>query len=89
MLQSDSDGAWSPDACEALEQELSDIARAFRALPPRRPCAEWQATVIEARGVRPQSLYDCFVDVDGEPILERMSGLARLARSKGLSILLQ
>jgi hypothetical protein len=89
MLHSDCDGIWSPEACVPLEQELSDIARAFRAMPPRRPCAEWQAALFEARGASPQSLYDCFVNVDGEPLLERMSDLARLARSKALPILLQ
>jgi hypothetical protein len=40
-------------------------------------------------GLRPQSLYDCFIDVDGEPLLGRMMELAKLACRRGLPILFQ
>jgi hypothetical protein len=39
--------------------------------------------------VVPQTLRDCFIDVDAEPLLERLCDLARLAAREGQPIWFQ
>lgn len=88
ILHSDCDGEWSPAECRRLLKELSVIEQAFRALPP---AANETTSLKEARskGARPQNLSDCFLDVDGEPLTVRLSGLARLSIEQNLPILFQ
>jgi len=35
------------------------------------------------------TLYDCFFDIDGEPLLERLINLTRLSQRRSLPILFQ
>ncbi len=89
ILHSDCDGEWSPGEAAALERELVEIGSRFRELPAIPLRAEWQKQVAKARGIQPLTLYDCFFDVDGQPLLERLIGLAKLSQAKGLPILFQ
>ena len=89
ILHSDCDGEWSPTEAAALEQELSRIERVFRALPPEMPSDGWQLGVAKEFGLKPGSLYDAFFDVDGEPLVERLVGLARKSQQRNLPILFQ
>jgi hypothetical protein len=89
MLHSDCDGEFSVDDCEKLQKELEAISAEFKKRPPKTFFAEWQVNVAKKCGLRPQSLYDCFIDVDGEPLLERLLGLARLAQRRKLPVLFQ
>lgn len=89
LLHSDSDGEWSAAECAELEVELRDISACLRKLPPRPFEAEWQQEVARSFGLSPQSLYDCFIDVDGEPLLERLIGLCQLAQRRSVPILFQ
>ena len=89
ILHSDCDGQWTPTEAAALEQELEDIGSAFRELPPVSIDSGWRREVAKGFGIRPQNLYDCFFDVDGEPLLERLLGLARLSQERDLPIWFQ
>ncbi len=82
--------AWSPRAAARLASELTRLGDALRALPPRPfPEGSWQAEVAAERGLRPQTLYDCFFDVDGAPLVERLLVLCRLSIEARQPILFQ
>ncbi|HXH46673.1 MAG TPA: Imm70 family immunity protein [Bradyrhizobium sp.] len=89
IFHSDSDGQWSPSEARELEKELATIGEEFRRRPPISIEADWQKEVIETFGLQVSTLYDCFFDVDGEPLLERLINLARLSQRRMLSILFQ
>ena len=80
MLHPDSDGEWSPKEAANLAGELATIETEFSKLPPKPfPREGWQEEVAKSVGLTPASLADCFIDVDGEPLLSRLRGLAELA----------
>jgi hypothetical protein len=89
ILHADSDGEWSPSECRALREELSEIARQFKELPGIAFNAEWQRQVGKALGFKPSCLYDSFIDVDGEPLLERLQRLCDTAVQLSQPILFQ
>ncbi|MDA9529570.1 Imm70 family immunity protein [Bradyrhizobium sp. CCBAU 25338] len=89
ILHSDSDGQWSPSEARELEKELQSIGEEFRRRPRIPINSEWQRQVAKTVGLRIDTLYDCFFDVDGESLLERLINLARLSQRRGLYILFQ
>ena len=90
MFHSDCDGSWSVDELARLQVELEQIANEFHQLPPLEPRADsWQHQVAGSLGITPTSLYDSLFDVDGEPLIERLLQLVRIARKHGREILLQ
>lgn len=89
MLHSDCDGVWDVEACVALENELSAITAAFKDAQPIAFNSDWQRDVAKTFALNPRTLYDCFIDVDGEPLLERLIGLCRLAKDRRQPILFQ
>ena len=89
MIHSDSDGEWSVSECETLKHELTTIANEFQHLPGIRFRAGWQQEVSNLLGLRPESLYDSFIDVDGEPLLDRLIQLCNVAIERDLPILFQ
>jgi hypothetical protein len=88
-LHSDCDGQWSPEECSVLARDLGEIASAFRKMPPVGPSDGWQAQVAKQFGLRFESLYDCFFDVDAENLLDRLKGLAAVARRIDRPVLFQ
>jgi hypothetical protein len=89
ILHSDSDGEWSPTDCEQLRQELRTIASSFQRLPAVPFHVEWQQLVGKSLGLKPTSLYESFIDVDGEPLLERLLHLCEMAIERDQPILFQ
>jgi len=82
--------AWSPRAAARLASELTVLGEALRGVPARPfPAGSWQAEVARRRGWPPASLYDCFFDVAGEPLVERLLALCRLAVESRQPILFQ
>ncbi len=56
------------------------IAGEFAQLPPVAFPSGWQETVAKQLGLQPVSLLQCFIDVDGEPLIDRLVGLCREAQ---------
>jgi len=89
VLHSDSDGQWSPVEARQLEIELSSIREKFRRRPPIKILSEWQKQIVKDHALQLECLYDCFIDVDGEPLLDRLIDLARLSYHSNLPIIFQ
>jgi hypothetical protein len=89
VLHSDCDGEWSIPECVGLEKELEEIAGSLQKRPPRPFNAEWQRAVAKSQGLKPASLLECFMDVDGEPLVKRLALLCRTAQEHGLPISFQ
>lgn len=89
ILHSDCDGEWSPSKARELEKELISIGNEFRRLPPIPIGSDWKRQVVKNIGSQTNNLYDCFFDVDGEPLLDRLINLAKLSQTKNLPILFQ
>ncbi len=89
IIHSDSDGEWSPTECQSLRQELMTIASKFQRLPGIQFRAEWQQQVGKLLGLKPASLYESFIDVDGELLLDRLIQLCDVAIERQLPILFQ
>jgi hypothetical protein len=75
----DSDGEWSPSDCAALKRELEEIIEKFKELPTVEFPTGWQQQVGRLLGLKPSNLYDSFIDVDGERLLDRLHGLCEIA----------
>jgi hypothetical protein len=89
MQHPDSDGAWTPAEAVGLEQELLAIRDGLARLAPVPFAAGWQQELARQVGLRPASLLECFIDVDGEPLVERLIELAGIARSQDRDISFQ
>lgn len=89
MLHPDSEGEWSVEECSRLVKELERISVELKQHPAREFAAEWQKNVAKQFGIHPTTLYDCFIDVDGESLIDRLISLAAVAQQKGLPVLFQ
>jgi hypothetical protein len=89
VLHSDCDGCWTVPECSKLENELSIIIAEFRKLPPIAFSSAWQLEVAKQVGHRPQNLYESFIDVDGELLLDRLIELTRTAQRRNEPIVFQ
>jgi Immunity protein 70 len=85
----DSDGEWSPEETSRLIGELDLIRRALSEQPPVEFNSPWKRKVAASLGLTPETLLDCFFDVDGEPLVERLRGLAEKSAQRGVPILFQ
>jgi hypothetical protein len=82
--------SWSPKAAARLAGELTTLEVELRRLPPRPfPEGSWQAELAHERGLVPQSLNECFFDVDGEPLVGRLLALCRRSVESKQPILFQ
>jgi hypothetical protein len=89
VLHSDCDGCWTVEECAKLEAELCTIIAEFKELPPISFTSAWQSEVAKQVGHRPQNLYESFVDVDGELLLDRLIELTRTAQRRNEPIVFQ
>lgn len=88
-LHSDCDGEWSLEECAKLKLELHTIFNELNQLPPVEFPSLWQRDAAEAFGLRPSTLAECFIDVDGEPLIHRLQALCDRAIDSGNPILFQ
>ncbi|MCA9625765.1 MAG: hypothetical protein KC731_42375 [Myxococcales bacterium] len=86
---SDCDGEWSPAEARLLKSELLEIKERLGAEPPADFNSDWQREVAKLVGLRPQTLAECFIDTDGEPLIERLLELADVAIRHELPIIFQ
>jgi hypothetical protein len=89
ILHSDCDGEWSVKACGSLRHELEAIDGACAELPPVTFASAWQESVARSVGLEPSSLRDCFIDVDGEPLIDRLKDLCEIKKQYKSPILFQ
>jgi len=89
MLHHDSDGEWSPTEAKALVDELAMISDELSKLPPDPIDTGWKQSVAQRLGLKPATLRDCFFDVDGEPLVERLVSLCQRSIDQNLAILFQ
>jgi len=89
IFHADDDGQWSPSEARELEKELAAIRDEFRRRPPIPITSDWQNQVAKTFGLQINTLHDCFFDVDGEPLLERLINLAKLSQHRALAIVFQ
>jgi hypothetical protein len=87
MLHSDCAGEWPAAACGRLRDELATIAAEMKASPPvGRPGAGSQDAPAPPG---PSHADECFVDVDGEILLQRLQELVAIALAERQPILFQ
>lgn len=89
VLHSDCDGEWSVADCGTLQVELDEIVAALRTRPAIPFSSEWQKAVAKSIGLKPANAFECFIDVDGEFLLERLQNLVKDAMARRLPILFQ
>ena len=89
IIHSDSDGEWSLPECLTLKEELISIAGGFQLLPGVPFRAGWQQQVSNLIGLRPTTLYESFIDIDGEPLIDRLIRLCDVAIEQQVPILFQ
>lgn len=89
MSHVDNDGQWSPDEAAILLKELTTIDAEFGKLPPEPIPDGWQAEVAEEFELEPESLRDCYFDVNGDPLLDRLMDLCRVSIEEKAPILFQ
>jgi len=76
---SDSDGEWTCEEALRLIAELGLIAEVMRQYPPIEFNSEWKKQAAKTFGINPGTLLDCFFDIDGEPLVERLGQLAKVS----------
>jgi hypothetical protein len=86
---SDCDGEWTADEAQRLITELQKIAEVLSRHPPVELNVEWKRQVSKSFGIRAKTLLDCFFDIDGEPLVERLVQLAQVSVDTGNPILFQ
>jgi hypothetical protein len=79
MMHSDCDGEWSPDDCITLKRELAIIRDEMARLPVVPFHSAWQQQVADELALRQHSALDCFINVDGETLVDAIARLAELA----------
>ena len=86
---SDNDGAWTSEDARCLLVELTHVEEILRQYPPVEFNSEWKKEVAKNFGLIPKTLLDCFFDIDGEPLVERLGQLAQVSIASGRPILFQ
>ena len=89
VKHSDCDGQWTPEEASLLLTELDLIQTKFANAPAIALNADWKKVVAKKTGIDPKSLLDCFFDIDGEPLIERLRGLATVSIETSAPILFQ
>ncbi|MGF6907798.1 Imm70 family immunity protein [Fusobacterium sp. PH5-44] len=86
MWHKDSEGIWTPENCVELLKELDLIRKTFVLLESDKKIINYELGVIHELKIEINNLYDCFLDVDGENLIERLEDLCRISIETGLNI---
>ncbi len=89
LAHSDCDGEWSPEDCDRLRRELAAITAVLGKRPAVGFPSGWQREAARSTGLEPRNALECFVDVDGELLVERLQHRAEVAVQRQLPILFQ
>jgi hypothetical protein len=89
IMHSDCDGEWSVEEVFRLGKELEVIGEEMKRFAAIPFPSEWQATIARFKGIRPCDASESFIDVDGEPLVQRLKALADESLSRNLPISFQ
>jgi len=85
----DCDGECSTTEVAEFEEEIIEIDDEFPRCPPIAIKSDWKRVVATKFGLKANSLYDCFFDLDGDPLLERRIYPSKISRDRKLAIVFQ
>jgi Immunity protein 70 len=88
MHRSDSTSTWTAMEAGQLEVELLSVADELSRLS-RIELQGSSKAAAEEFSLVPQSLYECFLDVDGEPLVDRILDVVRASMLSDQPILFQ
>jgi len=89
ILHSDCDGVWTPEESVKLKEELGYISSIFINKRPIRFNSNWQDAIASEIGLHPSNLYESFIDVDGEFLIERLVELCDISEKMQCNIYFQ
>lgn len=89
LNHSDCDGSWSVDECGQLKKELEEIKQTFMKEPPDFSIIELKQDIFKFYGIKPDNLFECFVDSDCEFLIDRLIELCNLAIQNNRPIMFQ
>ncbi len=89
LNHSDCDGSWNVSECVQLKRELEEIKQVFIQEPPDSSTMELKQDIFKFYGIRPQNLFECFVDSDCEFLIDRLIELCNTAIQKDRPIMFQ
>jgi hypothetical protein len=89
MTHSDCDGEWTSVEAAQLRVELETISLELSRLPPVEIGEGWKRSVARVLGLQPANLRDCFFEVNGEPLFDRLVRLCKHSVEAQAPILFQ
>lgn len=89
MLHSDCDGYWTVEEAKLLEEELLDIKKVFIEKANIETTVVWQKETRKLLGLKPSNLYESFIDIDGEFLIDRLINLCSISMNENEPILFQ
>ena len=89
LNHSDCDGSWSVDECVQLKMELQEIKLVFMNEPPDLSIIELKQDIFKFYGIKPENVFECFIDSDCEFLIDRLIGLCDLAIQENRPIMFQ
>ncbi len=89
LNHSDCNGSWSVDECAQLKLELQEIKEVFTNEPPDLSIVALKQDIFKFYGIKPESLFECFIDSDCEFLIDRLIGLCDLAIQRNKPIMFQ
>jgi len=89
IKHSDCDGQWTPQEASLLLREFDLIQAAFSNSPPMAFNADWKGTWRKRPALIHRVCLTVFFDIDGEPLKERLRGLAKVRIESDALILFQ
>lgn len=89
LNHSDCDGSWNGDECVQLKMELQEIKQVFMNEPPDLSIIELKQDIFKFYVIKPENLFECFIDSDCEFLIDRLIGLCDLAIQENRSIMFQ
>lgn len=89
LNHSDCDGSWNVDECVQLKSELEEIKQVFAEEPPDLSIIELKQDIFKFYGIKPENLFECFIDTDCEYLIDRLIELCNLAIKENRPIMFQ
>lgn len=89
LNHSDCDGSWDINECTQLKLELQEIKQVFTDEPLDLSIIELKEDIFKFYGIKPENLFECFIDSDCEFLIDRLIDLCDLAIQMNKPIMFQ